>query len=92
MFKKRNLNFVEQYETPILNKIKTEDFDKLTLIPVVWKTGSRFFKLAYEYYGDPEMWWIIAWFNYKPTDSHVKIGEIVYVPLSLEQTLLLLEY
>ena len=91
-FKRRNLKFMEQYPTPTLNSIKEEDYDKITLVPHIWKTGDRFYKLAAEYYGDPAMWWIIAWFNYKPTESHVKIGEVIYITLSLEQTLNLLKY
>lgn len=92
LLKKRRLRSIEQYATPILNHIKEEDYDKLTLIPHIWKTGDRFYKLANKYYGDPSLWWIIAWFNFSPTDSHVEVGETIYITLSLEQTLLLLEY
>ena len=92
VFRKKRLKGVEQYATPILNHIKEEDYDKLTLVPHMWKTGDRFYKLANEYYGDPSYWWIIAWFNYKPTESHVDVGEVIYITLSLEQTLLLLDY
>jgi hypothetical protein len=33
------------------------------------------------------MWWVIAWFNRMPTESHVELGEIVVVPLPLAKIL-----
>ena len=34
-----------------------------------------------KYYGDAEYWWLIAWYNNKPTESHFKLGDVVYIPL-----------
>jgi hypothetical protein len=43
--------------------------------------------LASEYYGTPELWWVIAWFNGKPTEHHVELGEVIQVPLFLDEAL-----
>ena len=51
----------------------------------VWVRGDRFYKLAHQYYGSGKYWWIIAWFNRTPTESHVKIGDIVYIPQPFEK-------
>ena len=40
----------------------------------MWKLGDRFYKLADQYYGDPTLWWIIAWYNRMPTESHAEGG------------------
>lgn len=49
----------------------------------LWKTGDQYWKLAHKYYGTPELWWVIAWFNKKPTESHVKMGDTIQIPLPL---------
>ena len=58
---------------------------ELTTIPHIWSHGDKYYKLAAEYYGDPTYWWVIAWFNEKPTDGHLSVGMPVYIPLPLEQ-------
>ena len=42
------------------------------------------YKYAYEYYGDTNHWWVIAWYNNKPTDSHFNLGDTVYIPFPLD--------
>jgi nucleoid-associated protein YgaU len=54
---------------------------------VVWKVGDRFYKMANKYYGDPTYWWVIAWFNQTPTESHVVVGTTLEVPLPLDRAL-----
>tara|TARA_R110000851_G_scaffold53504_8_gene126902 strand:- start:577 stop:924 length:348 start_codon:yes stop_codon:yes gene_type:complete len=56
----------------------------LTHIQRIYKMGDRLYKFAYEYYGDVDYWWIIAWYNNKPTDTHFNIGDIVYIPRELD--------
>lgn len=92
IFRKRRVNRPEQFSTPILKNVSDDDLQELDLVPHIWKTGDRFFKLASKYYGDPQKWWVIAFFNYRPTDSHVTIGETIYIPRPLEKVLLLMDY
>ena len=33
-----------------------------------------------EIYGDSRLWWVLAWFNQKPTEAHFKVGDVYYVP------------
>ena len=49
--------------------------------------GDRMFKFAHDVYGDADYWWIIAWFNNKPTDAHCEIGEVLYIPLPLNRAI-----
>ncbi len=59
---------------------------------VVWTMGDRYYKLAAAYYGDPTYWWVIAWFNKKPTESHVNIGDVIRIPTSLSDVLTAMGY
>jgi len=51
----------------------------------VWKLGDRFYKLAHKYYSNAEMWWVIAWYNQTPTESHVSPGQLIQIPLPLDK-------
>jgi hypothetical protein len=85
--KGRNLNFFRHLSTPTFNSVSPEEINELNIIDHIWVVGDRYFKLADKYYGDPEKWWIIAWFNKKPTDAHVKAGDRIHIPLPLEKIL-----
>ncbi len=64
-----------------------QEYNEIETSPVVWHQGQRFYKLAAEYYNSPDYWWVIAWFNKKPTEQHVKLGETILVPLFLDEAL-----
>ena len=66
-----------------------EDFlDDINIIKHIYSTGDTLSKIAFEHYGDPRYWWLIAWFNSKPTDFHCKIGDTIIVPLPLQEVLI----
>jgi hypothetical protein len=52
--------------------------------PHIWKTGDRYYKLAAAYYGRPQLWWVIALYNQKPTEGHLKRGDVIKIPTSLD--------
>jgi len=58
----------------------------------VWTLGDRYYKLSANFYGDPNYWWVIAWFNKKPTESHLKIGDVIRIPKSLGEILTAMGY
>jgi len=90
--KSRGMNQVVQYNTPKFRHPSTEELTNFNVVVHVWSTGDRYFKLAHEYYGDPEMWWVIALYNQKPTEFHVKLGDILYIPTPLETVLFYIGY
>jgi hypothetical protein len=57
------------------------------IVTEVWGQGDRFYKLARTYYNSPQYWWVIALYNKKPTEQHVKIGDLIEIPLPLDQVL-----
>jgi len=91
MLDEKNLTQITHYFTPKLYHPTSEEVATLDLIPVEWKLGYRYFKLADQYYQDPTKWWIIAWFNQRPTEAHVNIGDTIDIPLPLDRVLKILK-
>ena len=90
ILRKRGLKHINHYDTPILRHPNEEEIQELALATHIWKTGDSFWKLAHEHYDNPDYWWIIPWFNKKPTEFHFKLGDNVFIPLPLEDVLITL--
>tara|TARA_Y100000592_G_C5440106_1_gene302891 strand:- start:116 stop:466 length:351 start_codon:yes stop_codon:yes gene_type:complete len=58
----------------------------------IFKVGDRLYKIAFDEYGDSKYWYLLAWWNKKPTDFHCKIGDVIYVPKPLQDLLFLYKY
>lgn len=86
-FQKKGINQISQYGTVRMRYPTAVEMSKIETKAAIWKRGSRLYKLAAKYYSDPSMWWVIAWFNQKPTDSHYEFGDTVLVPLPIEEVL-----
>lgn len=87
MLKERARNYFLHYDTPQLRYPSVDEMAKLNTVTEVWKKGDRLYKYAHEYYGDPQLWWIVAWYNQRPTEGNLRLGDIVEIPLPLEQIL-----
>ena len=68
-------------------EITTEFLESINKIEHVYTNSDKLSKLAQKYYRDPKLWWVIAWFNQKPTDSHCKVGDIIEIPIPLRDVL-----
>ena len=79
--------YIRHYNSPEMTYPTPSQISNLVTITRVWKIGDRFEKLASEYYDDPEMWWVIAYFNQKPAEFLLTPGDIIYVPTPLEYIL-----
>ena len=87
LLERRNIKFVRHYDTAILNSPSVAAMGKFESIQHIWSTGDRFYKLAAFYYKLPTYWWVIAQYNKKPTEAHVKLGEPIWIPVPLETVL-----
>lgn len=85
LFRERRKNFIRHYKTANLRSIGENDEFDLQEAEVVWTSGQKFWKLAQQYYGDPGLWWIIAWYNLSPTEHHVDNGAIVSIPFPIQR-------
>jgi len=80
-------NGIIHYATPTLKHPTVAEMAKLQRQQHLWKIGDRYYKLAHKYYGNAKYWWVIAWYNKKPTESHMQLGETLYIPSPLEDIL-----
>ena len=80
LFKRRGLKKITHYAAPKFYLLSDEQVQNIRVHAMTWKIGSRFYKLADEEYGNPNLWWVIAFYNRKPTDFHVKLGETIFIP------------
>lgn len=87
VFKERDVKFIRQYTSPSMPLLTAVQAAKLSALNHTWTLGDRYYKLASKHYGDGELWWVIAWFNKMPTESHLKLGDIVQIPFPLERVL-----
>lgn len=85
--KRNNVRSITQYSTPRLLNPTVFDRASIATVSHVWKYGDRYYNLARQYYADPNYWWIIAWWNARPTEADVSPGNIIMIPLDLEEVL-----
>ena len=87
---RNNLKNIRQYETPVLYHPNLMERANLATTTHLWSTGDRYYTLADQYYKDSTLWWIIAWYNGRPTESDCLPGDLLTIPLDAEAVLALL--
>jgi len=90
-FQERDLKQIRQFRMKTLRHPTIRERSSLQTTQHIWKTGDRLSKLAQKYYGDPTLWWVIAWYNKRPTENLYKLGTVVYVPTPLNKVLAMLK-
>jgi len=81
----QNRTEIIQYTSPRTRYPNDNDFDFITTRTHVWHYHDKFFKLAATFYGDPGLWWIIPWFNQKPLESDYRVGDVIEIPLPVDE-------
>ena len=84
---KNKLKYIEHFSTPQLSHPGVEDMSHINTVSHIWSSGDKYYKLANTYYGQTTLWWVIAWFNKKPTEAHLKLGDVIQIPVPLESIL-----
>ena len=87
LLEERGVSFIRHYGTANLSHPTAEQRKTLERVGHIWRVGDRFYKLAYKHYGDAKYWWVIAWYNKKPTESHLEIGDVIKIPQPLYKVL-----
>tara|TARA_B100000131_G_C18004377_1_gene567796 strand:- start:681 stop:1019 length:339 start_codon:yes stop_codon:yes gene_type:complete len=85
LLEKKDISNLQQYATKTLPDI--QKVPGLSYVTHVWKIGDRYFKLANQYYQRPELWWVIALYNKKPSESNVNIGDVILIPTPIDSIL-----
>ena len=78
---------IRHYETPEMPYLSVRHRLSVSRLPHIWRVGDRYWKLASKYYKNPSLWWLIAWFNQKPTEAHLSIGDTILIPKPLSKIL-----
>ena len=81
----RGVPFIEHYRSPSMRYPTVEQMQNLSIEKYILSTGDKYWKFAESAYGDPSLWWVLAWFNKKPTESHFKTGDMILIPYPLEK-------
>ena len=76
-----------QYATPKLINPGPAARASLMTEAYIWKYGDRFYQIASKYYGDPRLWWVVAWYNGTPTEADIFPGDQISIPLSATDVL-----
>lgn len=87
IFKNRGVNIIQHFGTAILRYPTPSDLQNITEEKRIWGVGTKYFNLANEFYGDPEYWWVIAWYNLRPLETDFSPGDVVIIPTPLETIL-----
>ena len=90
-FEERDINYITQYRTGVLRHPTVAERASLHRLKHIWTLGDRLSKLAHKHYGDAKLWWVIAWYNGRPTESHFKIGDLIRIPMPLDRVLSILK-
>ena len=85
--KARNVKMIEHYNTPNMMYPDLSQLKRINVIKHVWSFGDRYYKLAHKHYGQAKLWWLIAWFNKAPTESHLTTGQVIMIPTPLTAAL-----
>ena len=79
---------VDHYGVIFFGDPREDDFlEGKEKIDHIYSTGDSLSKIAFKHYGDARLWWLLAWYNSKPTDFHCKLGDIIEVPFPLREVL-----
>jgi nucleoid-associated protein YgaU len=87
MLNARGVNHIRQHETAEMTHPSAKQDRLLTKVEHTWQYGDKLWKLSQNHYGDPSFWWVIAWYNLKPTESHIAIGDRLLIPKPLNKIL-----
>jgi len=85
--KARGVKNIRQYETPYIYIPSVAERASLSTTNHIWKLGDRFYKLSDQYYKDTRYWWIIGLYNGYMTEADIRPGDVISIPLNLEEAL-----
>lgn len=86
-FKERGVRKIRHVNLAKMEYPTSTQINNLDLVDHVWSLNDRYYKVADEYYGDSQLWWVIAWFNQKPTEADLEIGDTLQIPFPVDRAL-----
>jgi len=86
-FENRDIEQTYQYTSPRFSFPDAAVIQGLNNTLRVWGATDKLYNVSAEFYGSPEYWWVIAWYNHKASEAEFKVGELYYIPQPLEDVL-----
>ena len=86
-FKDRDVEQIPQYDVVRIGYPTPAEMNSFTNTLLVWSATDKLYNLSNKYYGSPQYWWVIAWYNKKASEAEFTVGEQFFVPLPLESVL-----
>jgi len=83
----RDLSFIKHFRVPRLRHPTAIERSNFIRLHHTWKLGDRFWKLAAEHYNNPKYWWVIAWYNQRPVENMISLGDTIIIPKPLQTVL-----
>ena len=88
----RGISKLRQFRTAQWPVLTNEIRDGFSTKSHIWSISDNYWKLANQFYGDSKLWWVIAWFNRRPTEAHNSVGDMIKIPAPIEELLSLFNY
>ena len=88
--KRGDVSSITQYNTIVMRNPSPAQRAAIATTTHIWKYGDRFYNLAHQQYGSSSYWWVIAWWNARPTEAHCRPGDLIMIPLDIENALIAL--
>ena len=83
----RNVKLIRQYRPKPFGALSDRVLNTLSVQQDVWNINTKLYKLSEQYYGATDFWWVIGYFNNKPTDADWQPGDEILIPQPLSRVL-----
>jgi len=80
LFEPRGIPYAIQYRTKTFSK-KIQSVN-IRVYQHTWKQGDKLYKLAAQYYGNFQRWWIIAMANQLTSEADLYYGAVIAIPIN----------
>jgi len=84
--KKNKLN-IRHHGVQFLYHPTASERANILSVSYIWKKRDRLYNIAHAFYGDPKLWWVIAWYNGRPTEADFYPGDVIEIPDNIEDVL-----
>ena len=84
LLSQRDRRSIVHYESPTLPPKDSALTRQLNIDYFTWLMVHNYYKVASKVYGRRELWWVIAWYNEKPSDTLIERGETIKIPRPVE--------
>ena len=82
LFENRSNKIINMTAMKQINAMTDAERSAVDTRRYTWRTSDRYWKIAERFYGDPRLWFIVAYFNKAPTEFHVSAGQSILIPTS----------